>query len=220
MSWKLAIFDFDGTLADSFDWFVGVLNGVAAKYRFRPIAPDELETLRGYDPHQLMRHLGVPVWKLPLIANHMRALMARDIDGIRPFDGVPAMLAALRERGVSVAVVTSNAETNVRRILGPDCAALIGWYGCGASLFGKPAKFRSVLKAAGIHPRDAIAIGDEIRDIEAARRVGLSCGAVTWGYARADALRARRPDHVFERMEEVVALAEGQPLIGEYPDNL
>lgn len=206
MPYKLVLFDFDGTLADSFGWFVGVLNGVAAKYRFRPVAPGELETLRGYDPRQLMRHLGVPVWKLPLIANHMRGLMARDIGGIRPFDGVPAMLAALRGRGIALAIVTSNSEANVRRVLGPDSAALIDRYGCGASLFGKPAKFRAVLKAAGIHPRNAIAIGDEVRDIEAARRVGLACGSVTWGYARADALLAHRPDRVFARVEEI---AEG-----------
>ena len=52
-------------------------------------------------------------------------------------------------------------------------------------------------------PRSAIAIGDEVRDIEAARAAGIACGAVTWGYAAPEALRAMQPDMVFERVEEI-----------------
>lgn len=209
MTVRLAIFDFDGTLADSFGWFIGVLNGVAERYRFKPVRAEEVEALRGYDARRLMRHLGVPMWKLPLIARHMRSLAARDADHIPLFDGTGEMLNALRRQGITVAIVTSNSVENVRRILGPETAALVGHFGCGASLFGKPAKFRSVLRASGTHPREAIAIGDEIRDIDAARQVGLRCAAVTWGYASPEALAARRPDLLLRTMEEVVAAAEG-----------
>ena len=45
----LVVFDFDGTLADSFPWFCGVLNEVAARYRFRQVGTEEIETLRGMD---------------------------------------------------------------------------------------------------------------------------------------------------------------------------
>ena len=74
---------------------------------------------------------------------------------------------------------------------------------CAASLFGKPAKFRRVIRRAGVEPSQVIAIGDEARDIEAARAVGVACGAVCWGYAAPAALRALGPDHVFERMDEI-----------------
>ncbi|SMH59750.1 HAD hydrolase-like protein [Azospirillum agricola] len=202
---RLVIFDFDGTLADSFPWFVGVLNGVAGRYGFQPVRPEEMETLRGYDARRIMRHLRVPLWKLPFIASHMRRLMARDIDGIQLFDGVPAMLRTLTGRGVTVAIVSSNSVDNIRRILGPENAALVSRYACGASLFGKPAKFRGILRDTGIPAADAIAIGDELRDIEAARRVGVACAAVTWGYTRGDALEAHRPDRLFRRVEEIPA---------------
>ncbi len=210
MTYRLAIFDFDGTLADSFPWFVGVLNGVARRYGFRQVRPDELETLRGCDARALMRHLQVPAWKLPFIARHMRRLMARDIAGIAAFDGVSGLLRTLAERGVTIAVVSSNSVDNIRRVLGPDSAALVQRYACGASLFGKPAKFRSVLRDTGTPAAAAIAIGDETRDIEAARRVGIACAAVTWGYARADVLAAGRPDFLFDRMDQIapaIALA-------------
>ena len=77
-------------------------------------------------------------------------------------------------------------------------------FDCSASVFGKARKFRRVLKRARLAPHDAIAIGDETRDIEAARAAGIACGAVTWGYAAEKALRDRQPDYVFERMEEIV----------------
>jgi len=206
---QLAIFDFDGTLADTFPWFVDVLNGVADRYGFCRVKADEVELLRGYDARQIMRHLRVPGWKLPFIANHMRRLMAHDIDGIRLFDGVPDMLRTLSERGVTVAIVSSNSVENVRRVLGPEAAGQVAHYGCGASLFGKAAKFRRMLRTTGIPAALAIAIGDESRDIEAARTVGIACAAVVWGYTRGDALAVQRPDRLLTRVEEIPALFGG-----------
>ncbi len=40
--YRLVVFDFDGTLADSFPWFARVINDVADRYRFARIAPDEV----------------------------------------------------------------------------------------------------------------------------------------------------------------------------------
>lgn len=207
--YRLAVFDFDGTLADSFPWFIGVLNGVADRYGFNRVQADEVERLRGYDARQIMRHLRVPNWKLPFIANHMRQLMARDIDGIRLFDGVPEVLQELTDRGVTVAIVSSNSVENIRRILGAEAAGRVAHYGCGSSLFGKAAKFRKMLRMVGVPAELAVGIGDEVRDIDAARKLGMGCAAVSWGYARADALAARRPDRLLTRVEDIPGLFGG-----------
>ncbi len=201
--YTLAIFDFDGTLADTFPWFVEVFNGVADRYRFRRIHPGELEALRGCEARAMMRRLGIRGWKVPFIANHMRRLAARDIDRLRLFDGAGPLLRRLNEKGVTVAIVSSNTEANVRRVLGPENAALVAHYACGASIFGKHGKFRTVIARSGVPPTRTIAIGDEIRDIEAARRAGIACGAVTWGYALPEALRAHAPDALFASFEEI-----------------
>ena len=57
MSYSLAIFDLDGTLADSFPWFVGVLNTVARKFAFREVAEGEIEPLRHGSTHDILRKL-------------------------------------------------------------------------------------------------------------------------------------------------------------------
>src|SRR5262249_46267976 len=118
------------------------------------------------------------------------------------FDGVEAMLTTLAASGVRLALVSSDTETNAREKLGPS-AALFSDFDCAASIFGKPAKFRRVLNRARVPAEAAIAIRDETRDIEAARAVGIACGAVTWGYAARQALIDRKPDLVFERMEDI-----------------
>jgi phosphoglycolate phosphatase len=203
----LYLFDFDGTLADSFPWFGKVLNDVADRFGFRRVEEAEVETLRGWSAAQIIRHLGVPLWQLPRLGVHMRALMNDEIDAIPLFPGVDALLRTLAARGARLAVVTSNSEANVRRVLGPELAALVAHYECGASIFGKHAKFRRVLAAAGVAPARALALGDELRDLEAARKAGIPFGAVAWGYTRADALAAAGPDHLFGTVGAIADLA-------------
>ena len=203
MSYKLVIFDFDGTLADTFPWFARVVNGVADRYGFRRIKAHEGAGLRGLGARQIMHRLGVPAWKLPFIARHMRSLATRDIDELRLFDGVDEALRSLSARGVALAIVSSNSEANIRRLLGPELCSLIDFYACGASIFGKAPKFRQVLKASGVGAAQAICIGDEIRDFEAARQAGLAFGAVAWGFTEADALRSLRPEAMFFTPAEI-----------------
>jgi len=203
MHYRLAIFDYDGTLVDSFQWFMGVFGEVAERYRFKRPDRDQLEAMRGLSARELVRKLDVAVWKLPLIANHMRKLVARDRDAMRLFAGVPEMLHVLAERDVAIAIVTSNAEHNVRHGLGGELSRLVRYYECGASMFGKPRKLRNVLRRSGCHPGQALAIGDEIRDIEAARAAGLRFGAVGWGYTTLAALRAYGPEEIFEAVADI-----------------
>jgi phosphoglycolate phosphatase len=210
MRFALVIFDLDGTLADSFPWFLRTINDVADRFRFRRLADEDVETLRHASTREILAFLKVPMRKLPSIARHMRKLKGDASANIALFDGVDTMLRTLAGNGVQLAVVSSDSEANVKRKLG-DLVALITYYDCAASVFGKPAKFRRVIRHAKVDPAHVIAIGDETRDIEAARAVGIACGAVCWGYAAPEALRAHKPDFVFERMEEIVGAVAASP---------
>ncbi|MCK1622631.1 HAD family hydrolase [Bradyrhizobium sp. 160] len=208
MPYSLAIFDLDGTLADSFPWFLRTINDVADRFGFRRVKDEDIEKLRHASSREILSHLEVPLWKLPAIARHARRLKAEAASEISLFAGVEAMLQTLADNGVQLALVTSDSEANAREKLG-DAATLFSHFDCSASLFGKPAKFRRVIGRAGVEPSQVIGIGDEVRDIEAARAVGIACGAVCWGYAAPAALRALKPDHVFEQMDEIVGVLCG-----------
>ena len=184
------------------------MNEVADRFGFRRVAAEDVEALRHASTREILDRLEVPLWKLPLIARHMRRLKAEQAADIPLFDGVDRMLHALAAKGIPLALVSSDSEDNAREKLGTS-AALFSDFDCAASIFGKPAKFRRVLKRAGVGAAEAIAIGDETRDIEAARAAGIACGAVTWGYAARQALIDRKPDLVFERVEDIAATLIG-----------
>jgi phosphoglycolate phosphatase len=201
--YKLVIFDFDGTLADSARWFAGELNALAVRFGFRRVTEAEIEDLRGRDTREVLQLLGVPRWKLPFIAHCVRRRMAADAEAILLFPGAKALLRRLACQGVVLGVVSSNSAQNVRRILGAEAAALVEHYECGAGLFGKAAKFRKLVRRARVQPAQTLCIGDETRDIEAARAAGLASGAVVWGYARREVLAERAPTWLFESPDDV-----------------
>jgi phosphoglycolate phosphatase len=202
--YRLAIFDFDGTLADSGDWFLSIADDLAERFRFRRVAAEEIETLRGRTSREVVRYLGIPRWKIPAIARHIHKRLASETDKIALFDGVEAMIAQLVASGVRIAIVTSNAEVNVRAILGPKIVAQIDMFECGASLFGKARRFRRVLRKLGVDKADVLAIGDETRDIVAANKVGVDKAAVLWGYANRAILTALKPEMLFDSPTDVL----------------
>jgi phosphoglycolate phosphatase len=203
--YRLVIFDLDGTLSDSFPWFLRVVNSIADKYRFRRIEDDDVEMLRGKSSREIIRHLQVPMWRIPVIVTDMRRLKSESIDAIPLFAGVGPMLQQLSQLGVVLAVVSSDSESNARKAL-RNHATLISQFACGASLFGKAAKFKAVLRRTGIQAADAICIGDEVRDGDAARQAGINFGAVSWGYAKPEALRQASPVLVFDNVADIPRL--------------
>jgi phosphoglycolate phosphatase len=190
MTYRLAMFDFDGTLADSFPFFLSVFNTVADRHAFRRIDVARAGELRHLGVRQMMDHVGLPAWKLPLASKTFMTMMQDSADVIPLFDGIADALRHLHGRGVRLAVVSSNAEHNVRAVLGPELTALVARFDCGMSVFGKASRIRAVLKACGAAPAEALYVGDQATDAEAAHKAGVAFGAVHWGYATIEALRA------------------------------
>jgi phosphoglycolate phosphatase len=202
--YQLVIFDFDGTLSDSGHWFLSIVDDLAERFRFRSVHPDEVEGLRKRTTREVIDHLGISRWKLPLIARHVRGRFGRNTDQIHLFDGARDMLRAISDTNVRMFVCSSNSEANVRAVLGPEDCARIERFFCGSGLFGKVRKFRQAIKASGLSPSAILSIGDETRDIDAARAVGIGAGAVLWGYANPEMLLAMKPDKTFASPQEVI----------------
>ena len=172
------------------------------EFDFRPVTPEEIEQLRRSGSRDILKSLDVPLWKVPRIATHMRAMKRNAVRDIPLFAGVPDMLRSLAQDGVRLALVSSDNEANSRLQLG-DSATLFADFACGASLFGKASKFKRVVKRAGVPRSQAIAIGDEMRDLDAARAAGIAFGGVAWGYAHPEALHARGLDEWFDEVADI-----------------
>lgn len=204
MKYKLIIFDFDGTLADSFQYFLRTMNALAATYKFPVIPAQEVDQLRGLDARQMIKRAQLPAWKIPLIARAFIRRMGQDIDQIHLFEGISHLLSQLASQGVNLAIVSSNSEQNIRRVLGPTRASLISHYGCGSSLFSKQRKFQRAMVKMGAKPQETLCVGDEVRDLEAAQAANLTFGGVTWGYTRPDALGAYPGIRLFHSPNDIL----------------
>ncbi|KAF3999098.1 HAD hydrolase-like protein [Glaciimonas immobilis] len=200
---KLIIFDFDGTLADTFPWFVNVFDELADKFDFKRLDRANLGTVREMSAYQLIMYHHVPLLNLPAIVKHARVLMRRDIANITLFSGMNEVLHRLAKSDVILAIATTNTHANVVRILTDENAALIDHFECGSSLFGKARKLRKLLAAANVTAGGAILIGDEIRDAEASAQAGIPFGAVAWGYNSLQSLLTQGPQETFMCVEDL-----------------
>lgn len=209
MKYDLAAFDFDGTLADTLPWFESILDGVADKYGFRKAGPAEREQLRHRGAHDILKTLGIPLWKMPAIMAHVRQLM-REVDpNVQVFDGIPEALTGLRAAGLRLVVLSSNSAANVQRVLGPRATEWFDDFECGADMFGKAAKLKRLLARHRVAPQRCVLVGDEMRDIDAARKAGVQVAAVSWGYNHAQALRSHAPDILVNSPAELVGALAG-----------
>ncbi len=208
MKYRLAIFDFDGTLADSFPFFVRVINQLAEQHDFKKVDLDLVPTYRQYSPRQLMEQVGMPAWKLPFVVKSFNSLMKQHVASISLFEDVDDLLPYLANRDVTLAIVSSNSHENVSRILGPANTKLISQFECGVSIFGKTMRMQNVIRKTGIPCHEAISIGDQVTDLEMARKVNIAFGAVSWGYGAIESLRAHSPEEEFDCVSAIKRIAE------------
>lgn len=194
MRYDLAAFDFDGTLADTLPWFESILDDVADKYGFRKANAAERAELRYRNAHDILKILGVPLWKLPAIMAHVRQMMREVAPTVRLFDGIADALTRLRASGLRMTVLSSNSIANVQRVLGPQAEHWFDDFECGTDMFGKAAKLKRLLARHQVAPQRCVLVGDEMRDIDAARKAGVQVASVAWGYNHVDALRNHHPD--------------------------
>ena len=146
--YRLAIFDFDGTLADSLPWFRASFQDMITRFDLAPVRDDEVEGLRGMSAREIMARLNVSMWQLPAIVSDMRKRKLAAASETSLFAGIPAMLSDLQRLGIKTAIVSSDSEASVRQVLGP-ATSLITRFDCGAAMFGKHWKFRRVARRLG-----------------------------------------------------------------------
>lgn len=205
MSYRYVIFDFDGTLADSLPFLLSCLGELARTHGFRQPAPEEWPQLRAASLTGLLDSLGIPLWRVPRIARHYRRLLAQRGDQVAPFAEISQALDRLQTSGLQLGLATSNSAAAVHQVL-PQAGHLFPDGEFDISLLGKARRLARLIRRQGVAPADALYVGDELRDLQAACRAGLGCAAVAWGYGCPTTLRAQRPDLFFEQPAELLRL--------------
>ena len=200
------IFDFDGTIIDSFDFVVNLL---AAEAGLGPLGDAERQQLRSKSMYTIGRSMGHSWLKLLKLFFKGRQLMGVAIRQMQPFAGLPELIKKLHNEGHELFILTTNSVPNVRAFLHHQKLHkyFLEIYG-SISLFGKTPALRKLLKENNIEVKDAIYIGDELRDVEAAQALKLRVVAVDWGFARAEDLKNLKPTAFADTPAELLAYLE------------
>lgn len=181
--------------------------------RAEPYPEDEIIRLKGYSAFHLVRELRIKPWKVPWLLVRGRAQMRRKMDGIEVFKGMEDVLKALQAEGVQMYIISSNSPGNIRKLL--KAKGMDGYfkhiYG-NVGIFGKSKMLRRVIERNGIDLATTSYVGDEGRDAEAAKRVGVRAVSVTWGYNNHEVLARHDPDVLVdtpEQLRDVLLAARG-----------
>lgn len=202
----IAIFDFDGTIADSLELAIDQYNQVAPRFRVKPIERGSLRRLRTLTPREAMKEHNISFWKLPLLVRAMRKAMHDHVDRVQAIAGVVPALHSLSEAGCRCSILSTNSTANIARFLARHELSMFEHVAGGSSMFGKAAALKRLMRRTGLDARSVFYVGDEVRDVAAAAAAGVRSIAVSWGYADRNALLAEKPDHLVDHPTELVEL--------------
>lgn len=200
------IFDFDGTVADSFDFIVELLADAAGQPQ---MDGKQRQQLRGRSMAAIGRQLGLSWWRLLRLFFSGRRQMGAAMDQVKPFAGMPEIVEKLQAEGHELFIVSSNTVKNIRDFLHKNDMQthFLEIYG-SVGLFGKAPALRRLLKEHQLEKADTVYIGDEVRDVQAAHAVGIRVVAVSWGFARLAGLEARQPTALAKDPADLMKILE------------
>lgn len=205
---KHVVFDFDGTLADSEEVCFQLLNAIAAKHRYRQLQRSELADLKKLSYPDRLRQLGVPVMRVPFLAMEARRTYRSLMGSLRPFEGVRDLLVRLSERGCVLHVLSSNAVANIREFLDRHELDFFETVSCETNFFGKHIGLQHFLRSRNLGCSEAVYLADEVRDVEACRKIGLRILSTAWGFDPIEKLELVNPNLTARSPLDVVQMLE------------
>jgi len=196
------IFDFDGTIADSFGEVIALIHQLTGTHE--RMTEKEIERLRGMSAYRVARELEIKPWKIPFLVAKGRRLLRKEMSKIPIFSGIPDVIQTLSHQGHKLYIMSSNSVQNIHELLDRETLdnEFIKIYG-GVGLFGKARVLKKILRQNKLRAQDTYYVGDEVRDIEGAQRAGVHIISVTWGYNNAKALAAHNPDWLVDSPQEL-----------------
>lgn len=191
------IFDFDGTIADSFEMMLEIAHELTGIPRY---SEAEMERLRHLTVAALLKEVKIPLYRLPRLLVQGRQQMHVRMHELKPFDGVYTSLQSLHRQGHRLLVISSNGTEGVQSFLIAN--KLDGFFDAvygDVSLLNKAATLKKVMKKEVMSTDDCYYVGDEVRDIMAAKKVGIHAVSVSWGFQARKSLEAHAPDVLLDK---------------------
>jgi phosphoglycolate phosphatase len=189
---QAALFDFDGTFADTAPDLAAAVNTMRVKRGLAPLPPATVRPYASMGARGLLRigfdmtpeHADYAAMKDEFLDNYAAAICVHT----RLFPGMDELIDELVARTIAWGIVTNKA-TRFTSPLVRELAVTPACVVCGDStphLKPHPAPLLLAAEQLRLPPADCVYVGDDLRDIQAARAAGMRCVAVEYGYHGAD----------------------------------
>ena len=216
---RFAVFDLDGTLIDSRRDLADATNALIEEYGGTPLSVDAVTAMVGEGAAVLVRRAltAARLDRIPrdalerFLAHYQERLTIHT----RPYEGIPEALEALRDRGITLALLTNKPTAPTVRIL--ELLDLARWFSDvvgGDSAAGRkpdPAGLLQMIQRAGATPASSVLVGDSRIDVQTARRAGVRVCVAKYGFGyRAGEIPLRDDDLTVNDPSELASLDSDQ----------
>jgi phosphoglycolate phosphatase len=204
------IFDFDGTLIDSYEAITESLNRVRASFSMPPCDLADIKTMVGHGLEHLIENAIGPqrIEEGVKLFRQSYATICEKKTSILP--QVKETLEELDRRGYRMGIATNKPSYFARDIL-----KALEMEHLFAEVLGPndverpkpdPEMLDIIMMRIGLAPDEVVYVGDMLLDIEVARRAGVAAYAIPTGSATREALLNGRPDRLLHRFSDLLTI--------------
>lgn len=202
--YKLILFDFDGTIADYLKHIKPLFNKLAKENNFRLIGDEE--EIRSLPSLQMVKYLKIPFFKLPRIIKKAKKLQKEKIGDINIKEGLLEVLNELKDK-YKLGILSSNSKEIIVTFLKKhEILHYFEFIDTYPKLFAKFIPMGKILIRNKIKPSEALYVGDEVRDIQATKKVGMHIAAVTWGFNNEFILNKYNPNYIIRKPNDLLKI--------------
>lgn len=209
MTVKVIIFDFDGTIADTYNTFVEIVNELSGEFGYKPVTSEDLERLKKLSSIEIIKQSEISLIQIPFLLKRVKSKLIPQIGTLKTFSGLKTCLYQLLKQGYTLGILTSNDQDNVKQFLEKNnLPTVFDFIYSGTSLFGKHKIINQIMKQYNLNREEIIYVGDETRDISAAKASQIKIIAVGWGFNSAEVLAQYQPDALINHPDELIQVVE------------
>ncbi len=201
---KTLIFDFDGTLADTLGFTVNSAIEINRNLDLLNGEKMDFEKYRTMDSKEFFNSLKISNLKLFYFLFKYQRKQTKEIFNTKTFEGLSEVLNELKKSGLKMGVCTSNSKKNVRLFLENCNLNVFDFVYSSLDYFRKDRILKKAMKKYKLEKNNVIYVGDEVRDITAARNAGIRVASVTWGYNLESILFKNNPNYIINQPKDLL----------------